>query len=80
MDMCELPPFWLAYLNDPSDSGRIHSNIRQRWLSGRLRSWDSEKKTQNRLMTEATVYSFVSYSCSAIANLTVIVFPQVSLL
>ncbi|TWW76668.1 uncharacterized protein LOC130534962 [Takifugu flavidus] len=34
MDMGALPPFWLAYLSDPSDSGRIHSNIRQRWLSG----------------------------------------------
>uniref|UniRef100_A0A3Q3F469 Glucuronokinase with putative uridyl pyrophosphorylase n=1 Tax=Kryptolebias marmoratus TaxID=37003 RepID=A0A3Q3F469_KRYMA len=34
MDMSNLPPFWLAYLRDPSDSGRIHSNIRQRWLSG----------------------------------------------
>lgn len=34
MDMSELPPFWLAYLSDPSDSGRIHSNVRQRWLSG----------------------------------------------
>ncbi|XP_008423351.1 glucuronokinase with putative uridyl pyrophosphorylase [Poecilia reticulata] len=34
MDMSDLPPFWLAYLSDPSDSGRIHSNIRQRWLSG----------------------------------------------
>ncbi|XP_034023652.1 glucuronokinase with putative uridyl pyrophosphorylase isoform X2 [Thalassophryne amazonica] len=34
MDMTELPPFWLAYLSDPSDSGRIHSNVRQRWLSG----------------------------------------------
>ncbi|XP_069391182.1 glucuronokinase with putative uridyl pyrophosphorylase [Paralichthys olivaceus] len=34
MDMSNLPLFWLAYLSDPSDSGRIHSNIRQRWLSG----------------------------------------------
>ncbi|XP_033833473.1 glucuronokinase with putative uridyl pyrophosphorylase [Periophthalmus magnuspinnatus] len=34
MDMKDLPQFWLAYLSDPSDSGRIHSNIRQRWLSG----------------------------------------------
>ncbi|XP_014826932.1 PREDICTED: glucuronokinase 1-like [Poecilia mexicana] len=34
MDMSDLPRFWLAYLSDPSDSGRIHSNIRQRWLSG----------------------------------------------
>ncbi|XP_036817816.1 glucuronokinase with putative uridyl pyrophosphorylase isoform X1 [Oncorhynchus mykiss] len=34
MDMSSLPPFWLAYLSDPSDSGRIHSNVRQRWLNG----------------------------------------------
>lgn len=34
MDTSDLPPFWLAYLSDPSDSGRIHSNIRQRWLNG----------------------------------------------
>lgn len=34
MDMGALPPLWLAYLSDPSDSGRIHSNVRQRWLSG----------------------------------------------
>uniref|UniRef100_A0A673BXU6 Glucuronokinase with putative uridyl pyrophosphorylase n=1 Tax=Sphaeramia orbicularis TaxID=375764 RepID=A0A673BXU6_9TELE len=25
--------FWLAYLSDPSDSGRIHSTLRQRWLN-----------------------------------------------
>lgn len=43
MDMKELPLFWLAYLSDPSDSGRIHSNIRQRWLSGTyLRLRESE--------------------------------------
>uniref|UniRef100_A0A3B3Q8U4 Glucuronokinase with putative uridyl pyrophosphorylase n=1 Tax=Paramormyrops kingsleyae TaxID=1676925 RepID=A0A3B3Q8U4_9TELE len=34
MDMTDLPQFWLAYLCDPSDSGRIHSNVRQRWLNG----------------------------------------------
>uniref|UniRef100_A0A4W5JTW5 Glucuronokinase with putative uridyl pyrophosphorylase n=1 Tax=Hucho hucho TaxID=62062 RepID=A0A4W5JTW5_9TELE len=34
MDMSSLPPLWLAYLSDPSDSGRIHSNVRQRWLNG----------------------------------------------
>uniref|UniRef100_A0A667YPV0 Glucuronokinase with putative uridyl pyrophosphorylase n=1 Tax=Myripristis murdjan TaxID=586833 RepID=A0A667YPV0_9TELE len=33
IDMKNLPTFWLAYLSDPSDSGRIHSNVRQRWLS-----------------------------------------------
>uniref|UniRef100_A0A8B9GTV8 Glucuronokinase with putative uridyl pyrophosphorylase n=1 Tax=Astyanax mexicanus TaxID=7994 RepID=A0A8B9GTV8_ASTMX len=34
LDMSSLPAFWLAYLGDPSDSGRIHSNVRQRWLNG----------------------------------------------
>ncbi|KAI4895582.1 hypothetical protein NFI96_015674 [Prochilodus magdalenae] len=34
LDMSGLPTFWLAYLGDPSDSGRIHSNVRQRWLNG----------------------------------------------
>lgn len=30
----ELPTFWLAYLGDPSDSGKIHSDVNQRWKSG----------------------------------------------
>uniref|UniRef100_A0A8C1TPR1 Glucuronokinase with putative uridyl pyrophosphorylase n=1 Tax=Cyprinus carpio TaxID=7962 RepID=A0A8C1TPR1_CYPCA len=34
LDMSDLPLFWLAYLGNPSDSGRIHSNVRQRWLNG----------------------------------------------
>ncbi|KAE8592245.1 hypothetical protein XENTR_v10018702 [Xenopus tropicalis] len=34
MDIQCAPPFWLAYLRDPSDSGVIHSNVRQRWLNG----------------------------------------------
>ncbi|XP_056139075.1 glucuronokinase with putative uridyl pyrophosphorylase [Lampris incognitus] len=34
LDMSSLPTFWLGYLSDPSDSGRIHSNVRQRWLNG----------------------------------------------
>lgn len=34
MDMNCLPNFWLAYMGDPSDSGKIHSNVRQRWLNG----------------------------------------------
>uniref|UniRef100_A0AAR2K863 Glucuronokinase with putative uridyl pyrophosphorylase n=1 Tax=Pygocentrus nattereri TaxID=42514 RepID=A0AAR2K863_PYGNA len=34
LDMSSLPTFWLGYLGDPSDSGRIHSNVRQRWLNG----------------------------------------------
>nr|XP_033774104.1 glucuronokinase 1-like [Geotrypetes seraphini] len=34
LDINSAPPFWLAYLRDPSDSGTIHSNVRQRWLNG----------------------------------------------
>lgn len=30
----QLPSFWLAYLADPSDSGKIHSNVRQRYDAG----------------------------------------------
>ncbi|XP_068098245.1 uncharacterized protein [Hyperolius riggenbachi] len=36
MDISRAPMFWLAYLQDPSDSGLIHSNVRQRWLNGDL--------------------------------------------
>ncbi|XP_072886112.1 glucuronokinase with putative uridyl pyrophosphorylase isoform X2 [Hemitrygon akajei] len=34
MDTSCLPNFWLAYMGEPSDSGKIHSNVRQRWLNG----------------------------------------------
>ncbi len=30
----EFPLFFLCYLSDPSDSGRIHSTVRQRFDSG----------------------------------------------
>lgn len=26
-----LPPLWLAYLSDPSNSGKIHSDVKARW-------------------------------------------------
>ena len=29
-----LPPLWLAYLSDPSNSGKIHSDVKARWLQG----------------------------------------------
>ena len=29
----QLPQFWLAYLAEPKDSGKMHSNARQRWLN-----------------------------------------------
>ncbi len=30
----ELPLFFLCYLSDPSDSGKIHSTVRQRFDAG----------------------------------------------
>lgn len=30
----ELPPLFLAYLPNPSDSGRIHSDVSLRWQRG----------------------------------------------
>ncbi|XP_062506583.1 uncharacterized protein LOC134183132 [Corticium candelabrum] len=34
LEMSQLPQFWLAYQSNPSDSGRIHSNVKARWDSG----------------------------------------------
>ncbi|XP_071806247.1 uncharacterized protein [Asterias amurensis] len=34
IDFDLVPPLWLAYIRNPSDSGKIHSNIRQRFDSG----------------------------------------------
>ncbi|KAL3143073.1 hypothetical protein ABBQ38_003348 [Trebouxia sp. C0009 RCD-2024] len=30
----QLPPLWLVYSNTPSDSGAVHSPVKQRWLAG----------------------------------------------
>lgn len=30
----QIPQFWLGYLGDPSDSGKIHNDVRQRYDSG----------------------------------------------
>ena len=34
LSSASLPPLWLAYIADPSDSGKIHSNVRQRYDCG----------------------------------------------
>ncbi|XP_022134334.1 glucuronokinase 1 [Momordica charantia] len=34
MDINLLPPLYLIYANNPSDSGKVHSTVRQRWLDG----------------------------------------------
>lgn len=37
-------PFFLAYENDPSDSGKIHSTVRQKWLDGDERVRDGMRR------------------------------------
>eukprot|EP00668_Euglena_longa_P013970 GGOE01017925.1.p1 GENE.GGOE01017925.1~~GGOE01017925.1.p1 ORF type:complete len:469 (+),score=131.15 GGOE01017925.1:475-1881(+) len=34
LDLQCAPPLWLAFCPDPSDSGRIHSDVRDRWRRG----------------------------------------------
>ncbi|XP_010550164.1 PREDICTED: glucuronokinase 1-like isoform X2 [Tarenaya hassleriana] len=34
MDTSLLPPLHLIYAENPSDSGKVHSTVRQRWLNG----------------------------------------------
>ncbi|KAJ7970755.1 Glucuronokinase 1 [Quillaja saponaria] len=34
MDVNLLPPLHLIYVENPSDSGKVHSTVRQRWLNG----------------------------------------------
>ncbi|XP_074556095.1 glucuronokinase 1-like [Curcuma longa] len=34
MDISLLPPLYLIYAVNPSDSGKVHSYVRQRWLDG----------------------------------------------
>ncbi|KAI6700756.1 hypothetical protein NL676_015080 [Syzygium grande] len=34
MDISLLPPLYLIYAENPSDSGKVHSTVRQRWLNG----------------------------------------------
>jgi glucuronokinase len=34
MDVNLLPPLFLIYAENPSDSGKVHSTVRQRWLDG----------------------------------------------
>ena len=29
-----IPPLWLLYADNPSDSGKTHSSVRQRWQQG----------------------------------------------
>jgi glucuronokinase len=42
-----LPPLWLAYLSDPSNSGKIHSDVKARWKAGEPRIVEGMKQFAN---------------------------------
>uniref|UniRef100_A0A671RJ40 Glucuronokinase with putative uridyl pyrophosphorylase n=1 Tax=Sinocyclocheilus anshuiensis TaxID=1608454 RepID=A0A671RJ40_9TELE len=58
LDMSDLRLFWLAYLGDPSDSGRIHSNVRQCWLNG-----DSAVVEAMKSFAELTDQARAAFQC-----------------
>uniref|UniRef100_A0A3Q3QZW6 GHMP kinase C-terminal domain-containing protein n=1 Tax=Monopterus albus TaxID=43700 RepID=A0A3Q3QZW6_MONAL len=65
MDMSNLPLFWLAYLSDPSDSGRIHSDVRQRWLSGEPLVVEAMKTFAELTDQARTAFQNRDWSCLA---------------
>ena len=34
IDQDLIPGLWLAYIRNPSDSGKIHHDVRERWIAG----------------------------------------------
>ena len=44
LPVSNLPRLWLAYLGDPSNSGKIHSDVKQRWKAGETRIVDGMKR------------------------------------
>jgi len=34
MDPESLPPLYIIHSTNPSNSGRVHSNVKKRWLAG----------------------------------------------
>ncbi|KAK9806753.1 hypothetical protein WJX72_001492 [[Myrmecia] bisecta] len=34
LDVSLVPPLWLVYAENPSDSGTVHSDVKRRWLDG----------------------------------------------
>ncbi|KAD3641120.1 hypothetical protein R6Q59_003748 [Mikania micrantha] len=47
LDTSLLPPLYLIYAENPSDSGKVHSAVRQRWLDGDMFIISSMEKVAN---------------------------------
>ncbi len=59
-----LPPLFLAYAADPSDSGRIHAPIKQRWLAGDPEVVDGMNRIASLADAAHTVASTRSYGAA----------------
>lgn len=60
-----LPPLFLAYCADPSDSGRIHAPVKQRWLAGDKEVVDGMNKIASLADDAFAVASARPYSSAA---------------
>ncbi|KAI4350623.1 hypothetical protein L6164_005065 [Bauhinia variegata] len=62
MDLSLLPPLYLIYAENPSDSGKVHSKVRQRWLEGDEFIISSMTKVANLAKEGKTVLEEKDYS------------------
>lgn len=63
-----LPPLFLAYAADPSDSGKIHAPIKQRWLSGDVAVIDAMKDIASNADAAKAVATARPYSAAPTAS------------
>lgn len=56
----DLPQFFLVYLADPSDSGKIHNDVKMRWMNGDQQVVDAMNQVCSpvHLLTCVSVYVF----------------------
>ncbi|ELT97006.1 hypothetical protein CAPTEDRAFT_174475 [Capitella teleta] len=67
IEVNHLPHFWLAYLGDPSDSGKIHSDVNLRWKNKDKDVIEAMKKFA--LLTDQAKVAFQNHDWSLLADL-----------
>ncbi|GAV78699.1 GHMP_kinases_N domain-containing protein [Cephalotus follicularis] len=67
MDISLLPPLHLIYAENPSDSGKVHSTVRQRWLNGDELIISSMKEVAN--LAEEGRNAILEKNYSKLANI-----------
>lgn len=63
-----LPPLFLAYAADPSDSGRIHAPIKQRWLAGDVEVVEGMQRIADNADAGLTLARTRAYDAAATAS------------